>query len=236
MRKILTFFLTIAMLLSISFGMIAASPPEYIDHSGNYLGEFSIDPPIDCVVYFNNDGEITNSLTNHFINFDVSENGQYLSFTTSNLLVTSIFIKGGNGYRIYEWSEGIGSAKDLVSPLNGGGQIPRISHYGLGFIVIIKPTVTPTLSPTPKITPTPTPKTTPTVAPTPKVTPTPTPIVTPTITPIPSTTISPTPTSYNPETGDISNSNTYIFLLLTICSLAIIVSKKGKLCAFGMKK
>lgn len=213
MKKILTFFLTIALLLILTVGMTATSPPEYTDYSGNYLGEFCVDPPIDSIAYFNGEGEIVNSMTAHFIDFDVSENGQYLSFTTSNLLVTSIYIKGGNGYRIYEWPEGVSSAENLVSPLNGGGQVPKISHYGLGFIIIVKPT--PTIGPTPKTTPTSSISPTPIPTPTLTISPTPTPTI------MPTTTLSPTPTSYNPETGDGPDSNVYLYIVSILFGVGI---------------
>jgi hypothetical protein len=59
---------------------------------------------------------------------------QYLSFapiagTTPTTLIRAVIVKGGPAYNVYVYSAGQTSDAGLTSPLNGGGNIPTISHY-----------------------------------------------------------------------------------------------------------
>lgn len=76
---------------------------------------------------------------------------QYLTVTAveAGTVVTGIVVKGGNGYNVYVPGEGLELLppwEDLQSPLNGGHQVPQISHwYACG--VTTEPTTPPTSEP-----------------------------------------------------------------------------------------
>lgn len=78
-----------------------------------------------------------------YIDFFVADDGIELSFKAYNICVNKVYVKGGNGYRVYDLG-GVYSTEGLVSPLNNGGNIPQISHYGLVDIDICKPQPTET--------------------------------------------------------------------------------------------
>jgi hypothetical protein len=59
---------------------------------------------------------------------------QYLSFapiagTTPTTTILAVIVKGGPAYNVYRYTAGQTSDAGLTSPLNGGGNIPTISHY-----------------------------------------------------------------------------------------------------------
>ena len=152
---------------------------SFEDFNGNYSGIFKIDPPIETVVYIDDGENIVSNETDNYVSFTLDKDGTSLSFTTKNVLITEVYLKGADNYRIYTWVNGISEAKNLTCPINQGGQVPQISHYGFGSFIIVKPTPTPTSAPTPSPTPEPTPEPTasPTPTPTPEPTPTPTTVV-----------------------------------------------------------
>ena len=196
-------FLLSALLLC-SFMVFAAPSYTYVDYPGNYTGGIVTDD-VSKTVYFNDDLSVSSGPTSRYIIFTVS--GQYLSFSATNILVTSLCVKGADNYRIYTFNPAAASADSLCAPLNGGGNIPAVSHYvliGVTLPPVVTPTETPTLTPTddPTLTPTETPTLTPTETPT--LTPTETPTLTPTETP----TIEPTlePTASPTETPTVSPS------------------------------
>jgi hypothetical protein len=66
--------------------------------------------------------------------FTVSSSKQSLSFapiagTTPTTLVRAVIVKGGPAYNVYRYPAGQTSDAGLTSPVNGGGNIPVISHY-----------------------------------------------------------------------------------------------------------
>jgi hypothetical protein len=83
------------------------------------------------------DGASSSTLAGY--RFTVSANGQSLSFApvsgatpTSAILV--VVVKGGPAYNVYNYSGTVRiSDGGLISPLNGGGNVPTISHYVVCF-------------------------------------------------------------------------------------------------------
>ena len=67
--------------------------------------------------------------------FTVSADKQSLSFapvagTTPTTAIVAVIVKGGPAYNVYDYSGSFRlSDGGLVSPVNGGGNIPQISHY-----------------------------------------------------------------------------------------------------------
>jgi hypothetical protein len=64
--------------------------------------------------------------------FTVSSSKQSLSFApvgTPTTAIRAVIVKGGPAYNVYRYSAGQTSDAGLTSPLNGGGNIPTISHY-----------------------------------------------------------------------------------------------------------
>lgn len=61
------------------------------------------------------------------IDFETDESNIFLNITDvpSDVELTGIVVKGGNAYNVYSPDQ----RDDLRSPLNGGGNIPQISHW-----------------------------------------------------------------------------------------------------------
>lgn len=129
MKKVFAIIFTLIVLLLIPMSVVAVT--QQIDVKGNTGGFVKIEPPIDTTVYFDESGNKSHNITNRYIVFDVSDDGKTLSFYGVNVCVASLYVKGGNGYRIYDFGVGVSSAEGLESPLNNGGNVPEISHYGL---------------------------------------------------------------------------------------------------------
>lgn len=145
-KKLISSLILISCLI---FGVcVVSAGGGYTDHDGNYNGIYKVDPSENHTVYFNEAGNTVDYETDMYIKFFVSDDGIELSFKAYNVCVNEVYVKGGNGYRIYNLS-GANSADGLVSPAKNGGNTPQISHYGLIDIDICKPqptetTVTPT--------------------------------------------------------------------------------------------
>lgn len=135
MRRVLFGVILVALLFLTVFPVTASY--DFADFDGNYNGSYKIDPPVSKVIFFDDSGQITNRHTETYVDFIISDTGQELSFTTKGILVTSLFLKGGNAYRIYSFGSGIQKATGLTCPDNGGGITPRISHYGLDQTVLL---------------------------------------------------------------------------------------------------
>ena len=206
MKKKLGFlFVLLLSVIVLASTVVLADPSiptdNWQDFSGNYSGIYKVDPPVNKTTYFNDDLTVSSGVTGRYIVFSISD-GKYLSFTATNLLINGAYVKGSCGYRIYTFTPAVSSASDLRAPLNGGENIPNISHYGL--VQILLPiVVTPTPTGTPTVTPTGTPTVTPTGTPTvtPTGTPTVTPTGTPTVTPTGTPTVTPTGTPTVTPTG-----------------------------------
>lgn len=106
----------------------------------------------------------------------------------------TLVVKGGDGRTIIQHPvAGVGYS----APLNGGGQVPAVSHW-----IVCKgttPDVDPEPSPSPSVTPEPSPS--PSVTPSQEPSPSPEPSVTPTPEPEPTPTPTPTPDDHLAETG-----------------------------------
>lgn len=103
-----------------------------------YSGNTSGDGSSSCsVLGFGSNGtkvDDANSQTVSGYRFTVSGSGQSLSFapiagTTPATAIRAVIVKGGPNYNVYVYSGGQTTDAGLVSPLNGGGNIPTISHY-----------------------------------------------------------------------------------------------------------
>lgn len=83
----------------------------------NEMFGFKIDPAVD--------------FSNAWVDFDVSNNGRYLDWTSTNATVLAVVVKGGPNYNLYNYV-GTGFTWDngLHSPLHGRN-VPAISHYNV---------------------------------------------------------------------------------------------------------
>ena len=68
-----------------------------------------------------------------------------------NVVIDAILVKGGNGYNVYS-----SAVPSMISPLNGGGNIPAISHYVICYHLGTTTTETPPQETTPTTTQAPT--------------------------------------------------------------------------------
>jgi hypothetical protein len=64
-----------------------------------------------------------------------------------NVVIDGILVKGGNGYNVYS-----SAVPSMISPLNGGGNIPTISHFVVCYHLGTPPTETPPQQQTPPAT------------------------------------------------------------------------------------
>ncbi len=110
----------------------------FVDIVGNDNGmDYKVNGATDSIFYFNQDLTLSNTPTEYWVEFTVSEDGKYLSFETNNITLSQISVKGGNKYRLYS---GLGATgEDLRAPLNNGGNVPTISHYSFNLGTIIQP-------------------------------------------------------------------------------------------------
>lgn len=151
-------FIVIAAPAGLSFAYLDSSNESHIavytDYEGNLAGDTSNVGILSKTFYFSDDLSIVSGPTDRYIVFTVS--GTNLSFTSHNIVLTSLCIKGGDYYRIFTFDPAAVSASGLYAPINNGGNIPAVSHYVLlGFQKppVVPPTVTPTDDP-PTLTPT----------------------------------------------------------------------------------
>lgn len=118
--------LVLAMTLSTFASGLTQSDPM----PGNDRGGYDSDE----IFYFNADGSEADGETDYWVSFEMD--GQYLSFTSNNVIITSVTVKGGNAHYIYT---NLGSSESgMHAPLVGnveqnGGNIPDISHYNFTF-------------------------------------------------------------------------------------------------------
>jgi len=124
--KMKILLLVLAMALSAFASGLTQSDPIPGNDGGGYDS--------DEIFYFNADGSEADGETNYWVSFEVD--GQYLSFTSNNVIITSVTVKGGNAHYIYT---NLGSSESgMHAPLVGnveqnGGNIPDISHYNFTF-------------------------------------------------------------------------------------------------------
>jgi hypothetical protein len=121
MKKILTLFLVFALVAS--FAMAKVDKVDKLDvpddknphcaDIGDYDNELKIDPPIS--------GEYDG------ITFTLANDLQYFDWS-STFPIDAVIAKGGDDANIYYYDPAELSGTGLVSPLNGGGQIPALSH------------------------------------------------------------------------------------------------------------
>jgi hypothetical protein len=64
-----------------------------------------------------------------------------------NVVIDGILVKGGNGYNVYS-----SAVPGMISPLNGGGNIPQISHFVICYHLGPPTTETPPQQQTPPAT------------------------------------------------------------------------------------
>lgn len=155
MKKILSLLALISITFMLCFPASAETTYEDTLHD-NIHGIVDVDGYADATLYFNDDGSASETPTGHSITFTITDT-KYVAFSTTNLLVNELYVKGGDNYRIYTFNPAVTEAEGLCSPLNDGENIPVISHYGLLQFTIIIPTPTPTIEVTPTIETTPTP-------------------------------------------------------------------------------
>jgi len=136
LKKFLSLILTLMLILTpiSSFANIS-----FTDEDGNDSFDLKVDPPIDKIFYFNEDGTKSTTETAIFVSFTILD-GKYLSFESENLLITKVSVKGGDGHRIYVFEPPQSRYENMVSPINDGNNIPDISHYSFEFeLDVIEP-------------------------------------------------------------------------------------------------
>ncbi len=136
-------FIAIVVALSLIIGYIPTFSFAVTekDFDGNDSLDFKVDPPKSTTVYFDFDDEDeiirVNGPTDYWIEFTVYDDGKYLSYTTHNVQIDELSVKGGNAYRLYS---GLGSSgSGFRAPDNDGGNIPQISHYSFNVTLVTPP-------------------------------------------------------------------------------------------------
>lgn len=123
-------FKVLLLVLAMVFSTFASGMTQSGPIPGNDGGGYDSDETF----YFDENGNEVDGPTDYWVSFEVD--GQYLSFTSNNVIVTSVTVKGGNAHYIYT---DLGSSENgMYAPLVGnveqnGGNIPDISHYNFTF-------------------------------------------------------------------------------------------------------
>lgn len=157
----------------------AGASPNNNDPSGRDKNAVSCtDPGVDLPGYTQIDGKVPGIVNKDGFTLTVSpDDWQYASYTAPAGFDVYAVVKGGDAFAVYP----PGETSDLSAPLNGGEQVPTISHW----FICYKQQVTDSPTPDPTGTPTGTPTGSPT---TPPVTTTTPPATTPPATTPPATT------------------------------------------------
>jgi hypothetical protein len=121
-QKTFSLIVLVALVLSLlPLSQVYADSPNEVDGNPDCedysLTGFKIDPPVNGTT----DG----------ISYTLSDDGKFLDWDAiEGVSVSKVIIKGGNKANVYSYNPPIAfSDSDLVSPLNNGGQIPKISHF-----------------------------------------------------------------------------------------------------------
>ena len=110
----------------------------FVDIVGNDGGmEYKVNGATDSKFYFNQDLTLSNTTTDYWVEFTISDDGKHLSFKTNNITLSQISVKGGNKYRLY--SELGSSGEGFRAPDNNGDNVPTISHYSFNLRTVIQP-------------------------------------------------------------------------------------------------
>jgi len=113
-----------------------ASGLTWEDFEGNDEFSFKVDPPKSTTFYFDEDGEKVTGPTDFWVKFTLS--GDELSFTTKNIELDILSVKGGPNYRVYYDVGSSGSG--FTAPINPNNEEPYgISHYSFEFTIIPPP-------------------------------------------------------------------------------------------------
>ena len=113
-----------------------ASGLTWEDFEGNDEFSFKVDPPKSTTFYFDEEGEKVTGPTDFWVKFVVS--GDEISFTTKNIELDILSVKGGPNYRVYYDVGSSGSG--FTAPINPNNDEPYgISHYSFEFTIIPPP-------------------------------------------------------------------------------------------------
>jgi len=93
MKNVKMKILLLVLAMTLSTFASGATPGDPIP--GNDGGGYDSDE----IFYFNADGSEADGETDYWVSFEVD--GQYLSFTSNNVIITSVTVKGGNAHYIY---------------------------------------------------------------------------------------------------------------------------------------
>jgi hypothetical protein len=95
-------------------------------HSGNVTEKDNGCPDGDIVIVV--DGSKASGSAGG-VTIDVTYNDDNsLDFSATGGLVDIAYVKGGDNYNEYDYNPAVASDTNLVSPLNGGNQVPTVSH------------------------------------------------------------------------------------------------------------
>ena len=97
-----------------------------IAHSGNVTDKDNGCPDGDIVIVVDGNkttgsaGGVTITVTYH--------DNNSLDFSATGGVVDVAYVKGGDNFNEYDYNPAVASDTNLVSPLNGGNQVPAVSH------------------------------------------------------------------------------------------------------------
>lgn len=98
------------------------------DREGNDSFLPKVDPPVDKIFYFDEDGDIVTGPTDYWVEFDVSNDKMELSFEAHNIEIELVSVKGGpNGYRVY--SDLDDSESGLTPPTGFENDQETVKYY-----------------------------------------------------------------------------------------------------------
>ena len=105
---------------------VSAASVAPIAHEGNVTAKDNDCPSGDIVIVVDggkasgSGGGVTINVTYHADNS--------LDFSATGGVVDIAYVKGGDNYNEYKYNPAVTSDTNLVSPLNGGNQVPAVSH------------------------------------------------------------------------------------------------------------
>ena len=105
---------------------VSAASVAPIPHDGNVTAKDNGCPDGDLVIVIGG-GVASGSAGGVTINVTYNADNS-LDFSATGGLVDIAYVKGGDKYNEYKYNPAVASDTNLVSPLNGGNQVPAVSH------------------------------------------------------------------------------------------------------------
>ena len=105
---------------------VSAASVAPIPHEGNVTAKDNGCPSGDIVIVVDG-GKASGSGGGVTINVTYNADNS-LDFSATGGVVDIAYVKGGDNYNEYDYNPAVASDTNLVSPLNGGNQVPAVSH------------------------------------------------------------------------------------------------------------